>query len=169
MHFKLILLSTILFFSSNAPQTIEIESKTVPTSFENIAEIKAYENLLIEDKTKNMTNNFNKEICLSYLKKYAEKDLNSIEKMFSEDIVLRDWKIRVEGKENAIIETRKNFESADSIEIEVLATYGNENTVAAELKITVNSTEELYVVDVITINSDGKIQSIRAYLGRGDN
>uniref|UniRef100_UPI004048E151 nuclear transport factor 2 family protein n=1 Tax=Roseivirga sp. TaxID=1964215 RepID=UPI004048E151 len=116
-----------------------------------------------------MLENFSKEICLSYLKKYAEKDLNSIEKMFSEDVVLRDWKIRVEGKENAIIETRKNFESADSIEIEVLATYENENTVAAELKITVNSTEELYVVDVITINSDGKIQSIRAYLGRGNN
>lgn len=116
-----------------------------------------------------MTEVSNKEICLSYLKKYAEKDLNGIEEMFSEDIILRDWKIRVEGKENALKETRKNFENANSIEIEVLSTYEDKGTVAAELKITVDYTEELYVVDVITINSSGKIKSIRAYLGRGDN
>jgi len=111
----------------------------------------------------------NKEIAVLYLKKYAEKDLQRIGEMFSDDIALRDWKIRVEGKEKAIDETRKNFESANSIEIEVLSTYENEDTVAAELKITVDSDEELYVVDVITINSEGKIKSIRAYLGRGDD
>lgn len=116
-----------------------------------------------------MTKISNKEISLSYLKKYADKDLSSIETMFSDDIVLRDWKIRVEGKENALKETRKNFENADTIEIEVLSTYENKNTVAAELKITVDTTEELYVVDVITLNKEGKISSIRAYLGRGDN
>lgn len=115
------------------------------------------------------TEKSNKELCLLYLKRYEEKDLNSIEEMLSEDIVLRDWKIRVEGKGNAISETRKNFENADSIKIEVLSTYENKNTVAAELKIIVDFTEELYVVDVITINSEGKIKSIRAYLGRGDN
>ncbi|NHF58636.1 nuclear transport factor 2 family protein [Flavobacteriaceae bacterium TP-CH-4] len=115
-----------------------------------------------------MPEHSNKERCLSYLNRYAEKDLHSIEKMFSEDIVLRDWKIRVEGKENALKETRKNFEAAASIAIEVLSTYENEDTVAAELKITVDSIEELYVVDVITMNSEGKIKSIRAYLGRGN-
>lgn len=116
-----------------------------------------------------MTKISNKEISLSYLKKYADKDLSSIETMFSNDIVLRDWKIRVEGKENALKETRKNFENADTIEIEVLSTYENKNTVAVELKITVDTSEELYVVDVITLNKEGKISSIRAYLGRGDN
>jgi len=115
-----------------------------------------------------MTPISNKEICLLYLKKYAEKDLNSIEAMFSNDIVLRDWKIRVEGKEKALNETRKNFNNADTIAIEVLATYESKNTVAAELKITVDATEVLYVVDVITINAERKISSIRAYLGRGD-
>ena len=51
----------------------------------------------------------------------------------------------------------------------MLHTYESEDTVAAELKITVGSEEELYVVDVITLNSAGKIASIRAYLGRGDD
>ena len=91
-----------------------------------------------------------------------------MEENFSEDIVLRDWKIRVVGKKKALEETRKNFESAESIEIEVLATYENQSTVAAELIITVDKTEILHVVDVITFNSTGQIESIRAYLGRGD-
>ena len=111
----------------------------------------------------------NKELCLNYLKKYAEKDMNAMAEMFAEDIVLRDWKIRVSGKDNALEETQKNFSAADSIAIEVLSTYENEKTVAAELKITVDQTEELYVVDVITFDDDSKIASIRAYLGKGDN
>ena len=116
-----------------------------------------------------MTESSNLKTCLLYLKKYAEKDLKSMDDLFAEDIVLRDWKIRVEGKTIALKETKKNFEGADSIEIEVLNTYENKDTVAAELKITVDAVEELFVVDVITFNSSGKIASIRAYLGRGDH
>lgn len=110
----------------------------------------------------------NKDLCLLYLKKYANKDLSGIESMFADDITLRDWKIRVTGKKNALEETRKNFEAADSIRIDVLSTLENKDTVAAELKINVDNTEELFVVDVITFNSQGQIVSIRAYLGRGD-
>lgn len=115
-----------------------------------------------------MTSLSNKALTLSYLSRYAAKDIAAMDEIFAEDIVLRDWKIRVEGKEQALQETRKNFESADSIEIEVLSTYESNNTVAAELKITVDTTEELHVVDVITYNDARKIKSIRAYLGRGD-
>ncbi|MEM7550777.1 MAG: nuclear transport factor 2 family protein [Bacteroidota bacterium] len=111
----------------------------------------------------------NRELCILYLRKYEEKDLAGIEKLFADDIVLRDWKIRVAGKDHALSETRKNFEAADSIEIEVLSTYENEKTVAAELRITIDKTEELNVVDVVTFNSNSKIESIRAYLGRGDD
>jgi len=116
-----------------------------------------------------MIKNSNRDLCLSYLKKYAKKDLSGIEEMFSDNVVLRDWKIRVTGKKNALTETQKNFEAADSIQIEVLSTFENQNTVAAELKINVDNSEELYVVDVITFDSKSKIESIRAYLGRGDN
>lgn len=92
-------------------------------------------------------NNFsNTERCISYLKKYAAKDLKGIGAMFAEDIILRDWKIRVEGKENALRETKKNFDSADSIEIEVLSTLEGKDTVAAELRIIVDEKEELYVI-----------------------
>lgn len=110
-----------------------------------------------------------KKQTLLYLKKYAEKDLVAMNTMFADDIVLRDWKIRVEGKDKALSETKKNFQNAKSIVIDVLHTHVSGNTVAAELKIIVDHTEELFVVDIITFNKALEIQSIRAYLGRGDN
>ena len=116
-----------------------------------------------------MQNRSNKELCLYYLRKYAEKDFQAMEELFAENIILRDWKIRVEGKDKALSETKKNFEEAQTIAIDVLSTYENFDSVAAELKILVNGTEELYVVDIITFNSEGKIVAIRAYKGRGDD
>ena len=110
-----------------------------------------------------------KELSLFYLEKYEDKDIKAIESLFADDIILRDWKIRAVGKENALFETRKNFEKAHLIKIDVLSTTENKNTIAAELKITVDDSEELFVVDVISFNSKGLINSIRAYLGRGDN
>ena len=74
-----------------------------------------------------------------------------------------EWKARTSIKGNAkkysICQFNRNFE--------VLSTYENSDTVAAELKISVNSEEQLYVVDVITINAEGTIGSISSYFGRG--
>lgn len=156
-----IFLTFLIYSLSNQIQAIEIKNTINESYFEQIRQLKI-------ENSFNMLNHINKKICLLYLRRYEEKDLKSIEEMFSNDIVLRDWKIRVEGKENAINETRKNFESVRSIKIEVLSLYENKNTVAAELKITIDDKDELYVVDVITINTEGKISSIKAYIVRGD-
>lgn len=110
----------------------------------------------------------NKELCIAYLDSYAAKDIEAIDQLFADDIILRDWKIRVVGKALALTETQKNFDAVDQLKIDVLATYESEDTVAAELKIVIDNSEELYVTDVITFNQEGKITSIRAYVGRGD-
>ena len=111
----------------------------------------------------------NKERCQTYLNGYAAKDIAAIDDIFAEDIVLRDWKIRVVGKPLALEETQKNFDAVDHLKIDILATYESDDTVAAELRILIDGSEELYVTDVITFNTEGKISSIRAYVGRGDN
>ena len=103
-----------------------------------------------------------------YLLAYAEKNLAKVSAMFAEDIHLRDWKISVVGKDTAISETEKNFESAQSIKIDVLNTYETDDAVAGELRIVVDESEVLHVVDVVTFNGDGLIKSIRAYIGRED-
>jgi hypothetical protein len=110
----------------------------------------------------------NQDRFLAYLKHYSQKNLAEVSAMFADDVALRDWKIAVRGKSAAIDETRKNFESANTIEIHPLNIFENHDTVAAELRILVDGAIELYVVDVITFNPTRQIQSIHAYMGRGD-
>ena len=105
---------------------------------------------------------------LAYLEAYSAKDLERVADMFTDEIALRDWKISVTGKQSAVAETAKNFDAANSIEISVTGTYESSDTVAGELKITVDETEVLHVVDVVSFDNAGRIRSIRAYLGRDD-
>lgn len=105
---------------------------------------------------------------LTYLHHYANKNLDAIAAMFSDDIMLRDWNLAVTGKAAALSETAKNFAAAETIEIEPLHVYESTDGVAGELRIVVDSAIELFVVDALTFAVDGRIQAIRAYLGRGD-
>lgn len=110
----------------------------------------------------------NKDFCRFILRKYEEKDLASFDQMFADNVVIRDWKIRTEGKALALNEFKKNFESVNTIKIDILSMYENDNAVAAELKITLDEKQVIYIVDVITLTQDQKIASIRSYIGRGD-
>ena len=49
--------------------------------------------------------------------------------------------------------------------MEPINIYCDENTVIAELKIVINKTEIISVIDVVQFNQDDKIISIRAYKG----
>jgi hypothetical protein len=105
---------------------------------------------------------------LTYLHHYANQDLAAIAAMFADDIILRDWNLAVTGKAAALSETAKNFAAAQTIEIEALHLYVSDDAVAGELRIVIDGATELFVVDVLTFAANGRIQSIRAYLGRGD-
>jgi ketosteroid isomerase-like protein len=104
----------------------------------------------------------------AYLAAYAARDLAAIEAMFADAVTLRDWKIRVAGKAAALDETRKNFESVQSLQITVLAAYGRDGGAAAELEIVVDGRDTIHVVDAFDFDASGRITAIRAYLGRGD-
>jgi len=110
----------------------------------------------------------NKEMFKQYLEYYCKMDIELVAEMFAEDIILRDWKISVQGKCEAVRETLSNFNASESIEIEILRLYEATNAVAGELKIVVDRSEILYVTDIITFDDQGKISSIRAYIGRAD-
>lgn len=110
----------------------------------------------------------NRQRFLSYLRHYESKHLEQISEMFAEDVTLRDWKFCVRGKPAAPAETKTNFEAARSIQIHPLYLYESQNAVAAELTILVDGSDELFVVDVVDFDSDGKITATRAFLGHGD-
>lgn len=115
-----------------------------------------------------MTTSARLDLVRAYLAAYAARDLTAVEALFADAIMLRDWKIRVVGKAAALAETRKNFESVQSLSIDVLAAYEREGGAAAELRIGINGRDTLHVVDVFDFDAEGRIAAIRAYLGRGD-
>ena len=104
-------------------------------------------------------------LILDYFNKFAAKDLNSLEEMFSHDVSLRDWEISSKGIEAVLRSNKGIFDSIDTISVEVLNTYENTQSIACEILIHINNDETLRVVDVITFNSLGKISNIRAYKG----
>jgi steroid delta-isomerase len=106
------------------------------------------------------------ELFHAYLDAYAQKDIDSIQAMLAEDVHLRDWNISVMGKRAAVAETVKNFNSTNSIAIQILDTYETNGSVAGELRILLDDTVELFVIDVLQFSTTGKIKAIRAYLGR---
>ena len=81
---------------------------------------------------------------------------------------MRDWNLSVFGRLEVLRETAKNFTEAKMIEINILTVFENPDMVAGELHITIDETIDLYVVDVLTFDQDGKIAAIRSYKGRGD-
>lgn len=103
-----------------------------------------------------------------YLRHYEAKDLAAIEAMLADAVLLRDWKICVRGKAAALAETAANFAAAQSLSIELLRLHEGEASVSGELRILVDGQQELFVVDVLDFDADGRIRAIRAYLGRGD-
>ncbi|MFN5047016.1 nuclear transport factor 2 family protein [Roseateles sp.] len=105
---------------------------------------------------------------LAYLHAYERRDLAALAPLFAEDVLLRDWKICVRGKAAALAETRANFEAVCSLRIEVLRLYEGESGVAGELRIWVDETQELFVMDQLSFDVQGRITAIRAYLGRDE-
>ncbi len=110
-------------------------------------------------------------LCRRYLQAYAAKDLQTIAALQAPEVVLRDWQLRVVGRDAALVETQRNFDAALGLQIEILRLHATEASAVAELRIAVQLAEqtvELFVVDVLDFDAQGRISAIRAYKGRGD-
>jgi hypothetical protein len=102
---------------------------------------------------------------LRYLAAYEAKDLGTLEAMLAPEVRLQDWNILVTGKDAVLAETKKNFAGAASLSIKVVQIFSNPPSAAAHLRIAVNETVHLEVVDVVTFNAVGQVIAIRAFKG----
>jgi steroid delta-isomerase len=105
------------------------------------------------------------QLARDYLLAYAAKDIEAIGNLITSQVQLQDWNVSGEGAEFFLSETKKNFESAKSIEIQIRRLICSGAEVAAQLHIQVDGSEGLEVVDVISFDDSGKITAIRAYKG----
>jgi hypothetical protein len=105
-----------------------------------------------------------KEKLINYFETFSNKDINGLSEMFSDDVRLSDWDIMEFGRENVLIANQKIFDSVETITVKPINFYfDDDNTAAVEILVVVNETEILEVVDVISFNENGLIDSIKAY------
>jgi len=106
----------------------------------------------------------NKDKLLSYFKNFSNKDIESLKKMFAEDVRLIDWEIAESGIDDVAKANQKIFDAVDSIIVKPISIYQDgDNSFAVEILIVTNEKEFLEVVDVFQFDDDGLINSIKAY------
>ena len=111
-----------------------------------------------------MTENI-KDTALSYFKTFSEKNIDGLREMFDDNVTLRDWDIDKQGIESVLEANLNIFQSVKTINAIPQNIISENNFVFAELKIVVNDSDELKVVDLIEFNKKGKIISIKAFKG----
>jgi hypothetical protein len=106
-----------------------------------------------------------KEIVKNYFTVFSAKDLQGLERFFSQSIVLQDWDISAVGIKDVVEANKKIFDSVDSINVSPLNIFLDGNVVIGEIEILINGENRIKVVDIITFDYDSKFVSIRAFKG----
>jgi steroid delta-isomerase len=106
---------------------------------------------------------------LEYFTTFSEKDIEGLKSMFSDDVVLRDWEISVEGIDEVLKANKNIFDSVDTIVVKPIRVWDflshEDNVVVAELEIVVNDEVTELVTDILEFDDNNKIKAIRAYRG----
>jgi hypothetical protein len=105
-----------------------------------------------------------KKIILKYFKFWNEKKTNSILKLMSKEILLRDWILHVKGKKKIKKILLDHFKEFRISKIKLLETAKSKQSFFCKISIKLINTKQtiLEVMDVIRIKN-GKIVSIHAY------
>lgn len=103
------------------------------------------------------------QIAMLYLKAFSEKDIDNLEAMFSDNMILTDWEGQMIGKENVLAFNRTLFSQLGNIRIDIEKIAMGHDTVIAEIKVILDETVIIPVIDVIDFDQDNKIREIRAY------
>tara|TARA_B100001146_G_C15919856_1_gene322538 strand:- start:180 stop:503 length:324 start_codon:yes stop_codon:yes gene_type:complete len=99
----------------------------------------------------------------TYFQIFSNKDIEGLEKLFSDEVILKDWEIFVEGKKEVVEANRNIFNSVDSISVELNELYLDGLVAVCLIEITINKEEILKVIDVIKFNEEMEIIEVSAY------
>jgi len=106
----------------------------------------------------------NKKKLVQYFEAFSNKDIVTLEKMFSDDVTLKDWEVFACGKDEVIDANKNIFNSVDTIKVTPLEFYFNsDKSYAVLISINVNESEIIKVIDVVKFNSNNLIVSIEAF------
>lgn len=105
-----------------------------------------------------------KEKLIEYFKAFSDKDIDSLSKMFSDQISLVDWNISAIGKKKVVDINQNIFDNVKTIKVTPIDFYCNSNTsYAIKILIIIDEDETLNVIDIINFDDNGMITSITAF------
>lgn len=110
-----------------------------------------------------------KQLTRDYFEAFQNKDLFRLAELLNDDEChLRDWITEKSSKQEVLLLNQGLFKNVDSIKVHIDNIYVQGNTSVSEIEIALNFKEKkdrILVVDILEFTEEGKIESIKAYLG----
>ena len=103
-----------------------------------------------------------KEIANQYFNSWNKHDLSELRNLFDKNVVLKDWDILTVGIENVLKANSNVFKNFPSIKVEILNMAISSKKVMCEIKVLINETESIDVVDILEIENN-LIKSVKAF------
>ena len=115
-----------------------------------------------------------------YFQAFADKNIEVLTEMFTDDIILIDWNNTFTGKDQVVNEVQGIFANFKTIELEVTDIFSSLNIInadrgettvsipkddsfACEIVIVFDDLEPLYIMDLIEFDDEGRIKMLTAY------
>lgn len=116
----------------------------------------------------------------NYFQAFADKNIEVLTEMFTDDIILIDWNNTFTGKNQVVNEVQGIFANFKTIKLEVTDIFSSLNIInadrgettvsipkddsfACEIVIVFDDLEPLYIMDLIEFDDEGKINKLTAY------
>ena len=116
----------------------------------------------------------------NYFQAFADKNIEVLTEMFTDDIILIDWNNTFTGKDQVINEVQGIFANFKTIKLEVTDIFSSLNIInadrgettvsipkddsfACEIVIVFDDLEPLYIMDLIEFDDEGRIKKLTAY------
>ena len=115
-----------------------------------------------------------------YFQAFADKNIEVLTEMFTDDIILIDWNNTFTGKDQVVNEVQGIFANFKIIKLEVTEIFSSLNIInadrgettvsipkddsfACEIVIVFDDLEPLYIMDLIEFDDEGRIKKLTAY------
>ena len=115
-----------------------------------------------------------------YFQAFADKNIEVLTEMFTDDIILIDWNNTFSGKDQVVNEVQGIFKNFKTIKLEVTDIFSSLNIInadrgettvsipkddsfACEIVIVFDDLEPLYIMDLIEFDNEGRINKLTAY------
>ncbi len=106
----------------------------------------------------------NSLLALKYFEAFAAKDVKRLFELLDPNVTLRDWEVEISGRDHVVGKMNEIFQAFDEIEVLPLRVYRENQTIIAELYISLDR-ENIKVLDILEFSHDDKILAVRAFKG----